>query len=585
RQLLTTLAAPLSAAEAAKLGEGDQASLEARKGVGGSLGVTGAGRSPVGAEVSYSRSRSLKRTVARRGGAVLVTVEVVSETAKSIGASGSSGAVSAGLSYGRTTSEARAVTFRLNPGDPDYQTRFDRILAVDGAAELTALAAADPTRVAGTESGTGWSTTLTPKVGVARLEASISTTHSFAEKTVVDETGTHKLFSGATGGALTAGVASGPQLEYRTEQAVTAAVGPGNKATGDVSTTTSETDLGASARALASAADQSPVASSLKLATGGSKLLQSRTEAIGMKLSDDDFATIASISREPGRWNHAFRGRIASFQDWQRLGRRIAAGGGDREEMSRALAEYASHNDGASDAVQAVVRPQGQAEGGVRYDWPAELAKEREAFETIVVGDRVAQLKARAAAGAFEEAQAGLKADNLRLDKAARAITAASEQFTDVAAVAEMLRRIGDRQTEIRAELRKLKPAAAPVQKETIGPPPAPAPDAEAVEERNAKLRSLIPAMLTLRDQERAVFAEVRKELEHPPWYRGPDVISVIQALNKLKPVYTQWDPLVDRLREVFRERGEDGSRADAYAPDRKTYEALRRHPELTKYG
>ncbi|MEV4577553.1 hypothetical protein AB0K16_30355 [Nonomuraea jabiensis] len=605
RQLLTTLAAPLSAAEAAKLGEGDQASLEARKGVGGSLGVTGAGRSPVGAEVSYSRSRSLKRMVARRGGAVLVTVEVVAETAKSVGASGSSGAVSGGLSYGRTTSEGRAVTFRLNPGDPDYRTRFDRILAVDGAAELTALAAADPTRVAGTESGSGWSTTLTPKVGVAGLEASISTTHSFAEKTVVDEEGTHKLFSGATGGGLKAGAASGPQLEYRTEQAVTAAVGPGNRATGDVSTTTSETDLGASARALASAADQSPVASALKLATGGSKLLQPRTEVIGMKLSDDDFATIASISREPGRWNHAFRGRIASFQDWQLLGRRIAAGGADREAMSRALAEYASRNDGASDAVQAVVRPQGQAEGGVRYDWPAELAKEREAFETIVVGDRVAHLKARAAAGAFEEAQAGLKADNLRLDKAARAVTAASEQFTDAAAVAEMLRRIGDRQTEIRAELRKLKaalapasappqketvgppltPAPAPAQKETVGPPPAPAPDADAVEERNAKIRSLIPALLTLRDQERAVFAEVRKELEHPPWYRGPDVIAVIQALNKLKPVYTQWDPLVDRLRAVFRERGEDGSRADAYAPDRKTYEALRRHPELTKYG
>ncbi|MEV4014132.1 DUF4157 domain-containing protein [Nonomuraea angiospora] len=589
RQLLTTLAAPLSAAEAARLGEGDQASLEAKKGIGGSLGVSGAGRSPVGAEVSYSRSRSLKRTVARRGGAVLVTVEVVSETAKSIGASGSPGAVSGGLGYGRTTSEDRAVTFRLNPGDPDYQTRFDRILAVDGAAELTALAAADPTRVAGAESGTGWSTTLTPKAGVAGLEASISTTHAYAEKTVVDETGTHKLFSGATAGALKAGAASGPQLEYRTEQAVTAAVGPGDKATGDVSTTTSETDLGASARALASAADQSPIASALKLATGGSKLPQSRTEVIGMKLSDDDFATIASISREPGRWNRAFRGRIASFQDWQRLGRRIAAGGGDREAMSRALAEYASANDGASDAVQAVVRPQGQAEGGVRYDWPAELAKEREAFETIVVGDRVAQLKARAAAGAFEEAQAGLKADNLRLDKAARAITAASEQFTDVAAVAEMLRRIGDRQTEIRAELGRLKAALAPApaQKETVGPPPAAARDAEAdaMKERNARIRSLIPAMLTLRDQERAVFAEVRKELEHPPWYRGPDVISVIQSLNRLKPVYTQWDPLVDRLREVFRERGEDGSRADAYAPDRKTYEALRRHPELTKYG
>lgn len=587
RQLLTTLAAPPSAKEAAGLAEGDQATLEVQKGIGGSLGATSAGRSPVGAEVSYSRSKSLKRTVARKDGAVLVTVEVVSETAGSIGASGSSGGVGGGLGHGRKTSEGRSVTFRLNPGDPDYQPRFDRILAVDDAAGLTALASFDPARVEGTGFSAGWSTTLTPKVSIAGAEASISTTHAYAEKVVADAEGRRKQFTGSSGGGVDVGVASGPKLGYRTEQAVTAAVGPDGKATGDVSTTTSETDLGASARALASAADKTPIAGVIGLVTGGTKLLQSRTEVTGMKLSDDDFGAIAAASRERGRWDRAFRGRVnQSFQEWQRLGRRIAAGGGDREAMSRALAQYASENDQASDAVQAVVRPQGQAEGGVRYDWPSELAKEREAFETIVVGDRVARLRARAAAGAFEEAQAGLNADNARLAKAAGAITAAAERFSDVAAVAEMLRRIGGRQTEIRAELRRLKAALAPGEP-AAGPAAAiaPLPDVQAAEERNARIQSLIPAALTLRERETAIFAEVRGELDHPPWYRGPDVISVIQTLNKLRPLYTQWDALVAELRAVMRERGEDGSRADGYGPDRKTWEALRRHPELTRYG
>ena len=42
---------------------------------------------------------------------------------------------------------------------------------------------------------------------------------------------------------------------------------------------------------------------------------------------------------------------------------------------------------------------------------------------------------------------------------------------------------------------------------------------------------------------------------------------------------------LIDELRSVFKERGEDGSRADGYGPDRATYDRLRNHPELRKYG
>jgi hypothetical protein len=152
-----------------------------------------------------------------------------------------------------------------------------------------------------------------------------------------------------------------------------------------------------------------------------------------------------------------------------------------------------------------------------------------------------------------------------------------------------MLRRVGATQTVIRAELRKLKAALTPAEPKPApaaaakaaepAAPPAPARDAEAVEERNARIRTLIPAVLTLRDRENAIFAEVRKELDHPPWYRGPDVIAVIQALNRLKPLYTQWDVLINELRTVFKERGEDGSRADGYGPDRATWDRLRNYP------
>ena len=600
RQLLAAAAAPLSAGDAAQLPEGDQASLELQGGVGGSLGATSAGKAPVSVEVSFSKSKSLKRTVARKDGAVLVTVEVVAETSGSLGASGSSGYVGGGISYGRKASAGQSVTFRLDPREPSYQALFERIQAVDSAAELTALAASDSGHVAGAGSSTGWATTLTPKVNLLGAEMAITTSHAYAESVSIDAAGRRRQFTGSSGGGVDVGVASGPKLGYHTEQTVTAAVGPDRRASGDVSTTTSQTDLGASARALASAVDKTPIAGVLGLATGGTSLLQSHTEVVGMRLSDEDFATIAAVSQDRASWDRAFRGRVnESFVAWQALGRRIAASGGDREAISHALAQYASGNDQAADAVQAVVRPQGQAEGGKRYDWPATLSAEREAYESIVLGDRIEQLRARAAAGAFEEAQAGLTTDNARLNKAAKALLSASQSFSDDAAVAEMLRRIADAQRAIRAELRKLRAAQRPAlpaqptaaQAKPDVPAPSsetqtgPTPDQEAIIARNEQIDLLIPELLHLRDKENAIFAEARKELDHPPFYRGPDVIGVIKALNGLDPIYTQWDAVVEKLRAVFRERGEDGSRADHYGPDRKTRDEIRHHPELTKYG
>jgi hypothetical protein len=603
--MLAAPGAPLSASAAAQLPEGDQASLAVQRGVGGSLG---AAAGPVGAEVSFSESKSLKRTVARRKGAVLLTVEVVAETGKSLGASGSSGLVGGGIKHDRKVSAGQSVTFRLDPRDPSYQASFQRILAADNAADLTALAASDPGHVTGKTSSSGWATTLTPKVSLAGAEAAISTTHAYAERVDTDTAGTRKKFMGSTGGGIDAGLPGGPELSYHTEQAVSATVGPDRRATADISTTTSESDVGASAKALTSGAEKAPIGTAIGLVTGGTKLVQSRTEVIGMRLSDRDFDAILAMSQESVLWGRAFRGSFnQSYLAWAALGNRIAASGGDREAISRALTRYASDNSGAAEAVQAVVRPQGQVEGGKRYDWPEEFGTEREAYESIVLGDHVAQLRARAAEGAFEEAHAGLAADSARLDKAADALNSSSRSFKDPAAVAEMLRRIGDAKKEIRRELRKLDAAAAPaaLEQPTIAAKkhkakpgmlrapsgakpetrPAPGFDEESVRERNEQIRILIPALLTLRSTENETFAKVRKELNDPPWYRGPDVIGVIQTLNRLDPLYTQWDALTEKLRAVFRERGNDGSEADHYGPDRKTRDELRHHRELTRWG
>ena len=236
RQLLAAYAAPLSAGDAAQLPEGDQASLELQGGAGGSLGATSAGKAPVSVEVSFSKGKSLKRTVARKDGAVLVTVEVVAETSGSLGASGSSGYVGGGISYGRKASAGESVTFRLDPREPSYQALFERIQAVDSATDLTALATSDSGHVVGAGSSTGWATTLTPKANLFGAEVAITTSHAYTESVNIDAAGRRRQFTGSSGGGVEVGVASGPKLGYHTEQTVTAAVGPDRRMSGDVST-------------------------------------------------------------------------------------------------------------------------------------------------------------------------------------------------------------------------------------------------------------------------------------------------------------------------------------------------------------
>jgi hypothetical protein len=190
-----------------------------------------------------------------------------------------------------------------------------------------------------------------------------------------------------------------------------------------------------------------------------------------------------------------------------------------------------------------------------------------------------------------------MNADVGKLTKLAQKIER-NEKFSDAAAVIEMLRRIGDRLAEYRGEIRKLKKALTPVDE-----PPRAKSDADAGkddaaakeeakgeadarrEERKAKVERVIPALLKARDHERAVFAELDKELNDPPWYRNTDAIATIQKLNTLQREYEQWDLTVNELKAVFKERGDDEGRADQYAPDRAGWKARRYHKELTKWG
>ena len=154
----------------------------------------------------------------------------------------------------------------------------------------------------------------------------------------------------------------------------------------------------------------------------------------------------------------------------------------------------------------------------------------------------------------------------------------------------EMMRRISDRRTKVRAEIRNLSPQStekrAPGSADAKGKGQAPQEDTEKQakereearkrEERNAKIDDMIPTLLTNREKERANFNAVYEEAKkEQSWFSKPDIYEIVRLLNDLKPLYGQWDKTVAQLKEVFTERGESSDRANSYGPNRAEWNAL----------
>jgi hypothetical protein len=241
-----------------------------------------------------------------------------------------------------------------------------------------------------------------------------------------------------------------------------------------------------------------------------------------------------------------------------------------------------------------VVRPRGQTTGGVGIVWPNGTDSQQADYNELVVGDPIASARELSDTGDVQGAIDELKRDLGRLDAVFQYVDMHADKFTDQNARSEMLSRIGERETQIRAEIRSLTatlpaaPAASPADAgETSGPTPAQiAVDDEeararaeadaAREERNARLDKLVPTCLNNREHEREVFQEV--DAEYHKWLSNADPTVIFPLLNDLRDnFYPRWDEQVDQIREVFKERGDPPEHADQYAPDRAGWNARNR--------
>ncbi len=584
QQLLNVLKASVSDADAAKgMAAGDSAEVGATGTLGGKLTAGGnKGSSGVGFEVGYSKSGTLKHTVSRTATQVIVTVAVVGATTSNLGGSASYGVASGGYGVESTDSAGRSVTFTLDPNDPQYTERFNRIAAADSVTELRLLAGADPMLVGSTTESTGTSNTATTKAGVGPASLEMSETHEHSESTTTDKSGkkTH-TYSGGSGGGAAVSVAGGPKISYSTKDTVSGTVGPDNKASGDASTATSETDVGASIDKLKENLEKAPLATTIGLVTGGTQVMQQRMEVAGMKLSDDDYKTISAVAQDPHAWQKAVVSPRV-FEDWMALRHSIEAAGDNRQEVTRLLAAYAGHDDDAAKAVQHIVRPPGSGRGGALFDWPGDLSAEQASFASLVDDDPLGPVHELEQAGKDKVALDAANDLTKKLDDLVAAMQSKKDKFSDGTAFAEMLGRVASRRGDIAKEAAIIGHRLAPAHSHG-GTPVLPAASTVVPEDQEADKKEIDQAAAKARlvgyqkslfafleEQTRAFGIVQAEQAKGKGEVKGvwntvvdtlstPDVIVIANTLSHLwSKVYPDWDTAVADARKAAQEAGID---------------------------
>lgn len=609
RALLATVQQGSLSPDAIKrMREGDVTDVTTHAGGAIGAGVQAQGATfGAGLSGSLSRSGSLRRQVVIKDGRALVTVEVLSSKGYQAAGSVSAFSVEVGAGHGKLESTGESVTFQLDPQSEADARMLERISQIDSAEELRTLAGSSGSVTSRTESH-ATTTQNTASVGFAGLQIAGSGEHTYGERTTTDRSGVTREYTGASGSGFTAGAKDGPKAGFHQTDTVSLAAGPGNQGFGDVSTETSQTNLDRSVQALKESAQKKPIATALGLATGGTPAVQQTTEVVGMKLSDAEFSALSGAAQDNHSWTTAFyaSGSLGnqSFIPAQGLRRRVAAAGGNREAIAQAFAEYAKDNDNAAQFVQQIVRPAGQLQGGIRYDWPQELSDQRAQFDALVVGDPIgaAETLATTSDAGVKQAVDQLKSAKTQLAAMSQKIRENRSKFSDEAAVVEMLRRIGTRRSELQKEIELLEPAIPGGPPKTTPSaasgdavtPTAAADDAKAQEQakvREAEHRQELASQIASKERdfegekakERQTFAEIDAEYSHR--YRNADVIEVIQKLNYLRDrVYVQWDASVAELKKLMQEAGVDPNLAAAYGPDRTGWQARYNNPDLHKY-
>ncbi|WP_405059844.1 hypothetical protein OG474_44940 [Kribbella sp. NBC_01505] len=577
KALMTGLSSALSPSAASQLDDGGSASFELSAGVegGADAGASGGG---FGGKLSVSgkKGTSLKRSVSRKGDKISITTAETETDSETGAGSVSAGAASMGVSGTRSGKQADSVTFELDQKDPAYAQHFSEISGRLTIESLRAYATAHPGLTASDTATTSTDNSVTTTAGVAGVSLGISNLSGFETTTTKDAKGTTETNTGKAGGGAELDVAGLVKIGHSEKTAVSTTIDPGGSATGDLSRTTSDTDLGATAKKFAEGFSKSPIASTAALVTGASKPAEEKTEVVGMKLADSDFDRIYGAAQDPTGWGRPVS-RPRDRSGWMSLRSQIVAAGNDHKQIARLIAHYGDGVDDAPTYLASIVRGVGRTDGGAIYEWPGELSAEKAGFGKLVEDDAVAPVMALEGTGKNKEALELVTTTTTKLDKLATDMLAKRNEFSE-GAFGEMMVRLSDRRRELagRAYLINQRVAVGgPDALAASGPPTKEQSEQETAEVAKATAKVAIDghkqALTGFEAAQGAQFWIIQKELaRRDDWFGKPSVIEMEGAFSNLRDkVYPPWRDTLAKIREAAKQAGLDENAAATPEPNK----------------
>ena len=543
---------------ALKDGESTDVSIDLKGDAGLTLGGDSNG---FGAKVSGSATAggTLKRTMAKKGGKIVVTLSVITTTGHGLGGSASMEMAGGGYQANSATTQTESATFTLDPENHAYPEIFESLRSIATADGVRQARAAHAGLVTAYTTGDGNSSSGTTTATVGPLGLELTDKSSYDHATAVDDHGQKtESYTGAHGGGAAITGPAGFRVAHSETDTVAATVDSTGKASGDVSTTTTDTSWGASWDAL----KKSWSDNKLGLATGSAKVMQETTEVCGMKLSDTDFGTISAVAADPKRWQRVVESPRV-YGAWMATGREIAAVNGDRQKIAKALATYGSENDGATHAIERIVRPAGSTDGGTLYDWPAELSSEKATYSSLITGDPLSAVKAKEETGDNKAALEAAKGAMTRIDALIASMRDKQDKFTDGNALGQMLAAAADRRAQVAKEIALLSHGPNGIQLPDANVTTVPTADQAAAKSEadtaaaKAELDGLIIAMKAFEVAQGREFVTVQKE--DSSVFLNADLGVVAKALNELRDnIYPAWDKALTQARDAAVRAGLD---------------------------
>jgi predicted nucleic acid-binding protein len=548
-----------------------------------SLGVSGSASMQNGWAISHRQSR------------YFITRSFTIEKGKVLEGDVSVGLLSMGYAADSGTTQSTSVNFVVVEDDPDVQAKLATITAIGSIEELGRLAinrkdlGGSVTTTKGTSSG--GTLRVGAGDGVVSLEGhqqgikNDSVTRD-AEGNIINvyEGGTNSGLSLKSKGHTVASVNERSTIRSEVNQA-------SGKATGETLGEKSESDLTASAKYFAS----HPLASAQALYKGDTQaLLKTTTVKTGANLEDDNYTRLWEQSKDEniGSWRRAGIGLGGDNLDaWMKLRPSIKRSGGNRTVIAQLLQDFKTEGD---DRRRRIIESVSDIGSGNRFEFPDSIKDQKEVFDSIVVNDPTNYANELLGAGKMTEALAELKSIDARLDALRTAINTHAGEIQP-AILPDMNSRVSKRKAQVRMELTKLTPANKPV---TIKPG-APAPEkVDETEKQNAdrkveidgEIKSLIASLKGFRTNENAKFGEVeklfRKGIVEIPYLNkevrvsNPSLSEILPKLGEIQEGYKKWDPQIESLKALYRERGENPDQTNQYAPNRPKWNELNTRKE-----